>query len=196
MLLAIACLIAVQDGTRAEEERTYTVVVRARFPIHDLDATKPPEDDPDCRRVEERLPKVCDKRIRFHGAAVATGSGDAKFPRRAEVTLIAQESLKLDPAKIRAAFDGYPVDRIDVSIAGRLSRDSRGALWLTCRVSAQAVRLENAPAAKGEPKPADVLADVEKMIRDGETDVLLDGEAVPADGKLVFRLRKAPAPRK
>jgi hypothetical protein len=76
---------------------------------------------------------------------------------------------------VKKAVGEFKLDRIDLKIAGDVTRDDKG-LWLTAP-SGTRLQLANRPKKDDKDKPPDVVAEIDKAMKEGKTTFKVAGVA-------------------
>jgi hypothetical protein len=77
------------------------------------------------------------------------------------------EKVKFDPAAVKKAVGTFTLDKVELKIAGTVSRDDKG-LWLTA-TSGTKLLLANRPKKDDKDTPPDVVAQIVKAMAEGKT---------------------------
>ena len=77
------------------------------------------------------------------------------------------DKAKYESAAVKKAVGKFTLDRVDLKITGDVSRDDKG-LWLTAP-SGTKLLLANRPKKDDQDKPPDVVAEIEKGMKEGKT---------------------------
>ena len=68
---------------------------------------------------------------------------------------------------MKKAVGSFSLDRIDLNITGDVTRDDKG-LWLTAP-SGTKLQLANRPKKDDKDKPPDIVAEIDKAMKEGKT---------------------------
>ena len=88
----------------------------------------------------------------------------------------------------------FTLDRIDLKITGDVSRDDKG-LWLTAP-SGTKLLLANRPKKDDKDAPPDVVAEIEKAMKEGKTTFSVSGAVKEAKDASTVHLDSASAVEK
>ena len=101
------------------------------------------------------------------------------------------EKAKFEPASVKKAVGKFTLDRVDLKITGDVSKDDKG-LWLTAP-SGTKLLLANRPKKDDKDQPPDVVAEIEKAMKEGKTTFAVAGAVKEEKDSATVQLESANA---
>jgi hypothetical protein len=104
------------------------------------------------------------------------------------------ETSKFDSAAVKKAVGSFKLERVDLKIAGEVSKDDRG-VWLTAP-SGTKLLLANRPKKDEKDAPPDILAKIEEGLKAGKTTFSVAGSVKEEKDSTTVQLDSAEAVEK
>ena len=104
------------------------------------------------------------------------------------------DSVKFDPAALKKAVGTFKLARVDLKIAGEVSKDDKG-VWLTAP-SGTKLLLANRPKKDEKDTPPDILAKIEEGLKAGKTTFSVAGTVETGKDHSTVQLESAEAVEK
>jgi protein tyrosine phosphatase (PTP) superfamily phosphohydrolase (DUF442 family) len=104
------------------------------------------------------------------------------------------EKAKFEPAAVKKAVGTFTLDSVELKITGDVSKDDKG-LWLTAP-SGTKLLLANRPKKDDKDQPPDVVAEIEKAIKEGKTTFAVAGAVKEEKDAATVQLESASAVEK
>jgi len=101
------------------------------------------------------------------------------------------EKSKFEPAAVKKAVGKFTLDRVELTITGDVSKDDKG-LWLTAP-SGTKLLLANRPKRDDKDQPPDVVAEIEKAMKEGKTTFAVAGAVKEEKDSATVQLESANA---
>ena len=104
------------------------------------------------------------------------------------------EKAKFEPAAVKKAVGKFTLDRVELKITGDASKDDKG-LWLIAP-SGTKLLLANRPKRDDKDQPPDVVAEIEKAMKEGKTTFAVAGAVKEEKDSATVQLESASAVEK
>ena len=101
------------------------------------------------------------------------------------------EKAKFESAAVKKAVGKFTLDRVELKITGDVSKDDKG-LWLTAP-SGTKLLLANRPKKDDKDQPPDVVAEIEKAMKEGKTTFAVAGAVKEEKDSATVQLESANA---
>ena len=99
------------------------------------------------------------------------------------------ETSKFDSAAVKKAVGSFKLERVDLKIAGEVSKDDKG-VWLTAP-SGTKLLLANRPKKDDKDAPPDILAKIEEGLKAGKSTFSVAGTVKEGKDSATVQLESA-----